>query len=106
LTSVLVVFGILAKNNEVTAFKACGVSIYRLVTPILLASLIISGMLFAFDHYVVPQADRNQDALRATIKGRPAQTFLNPDRKWIYGTDRVFYYRNYDPAENVMVGVN
>lgn len=106
LTSVLVVFGVLAKNNEVTAFKACGVSVYRLTTPILVVSLLLSGGLFAFDHYVVPKADIQQDAIRAEIKGRPAQTFLNPDRKWIYGTDRVFYYRNYDPVQNVMVGVN
>ncbi len=30
LASVLVVFGVLAKNNEITAFKACGISSYRL----------------------------------------------------------------------------
>jgi LPS export ABC transporter permease LptG len=107
LTSVLVVFGILSKNNEVTAFKACGVSVYRLTMPVLIVSLLLSGGLFAFDHYVVPQADRRQDALRAEIKGRPAQTFLNPDRKWIYGEDnRVFYYKFYDADRNVMVDVN
>jgi LPS export ABC transporter permease LptG len=107
LTSVLVVFGVLTKNNEVTAFKACGVSVYRLTMPILLVSLLLSGGMFAFDHYVVPQADRRQDAIRAEIKGRPPQTFLNPDRKWIYGTeDRVFYYRAYDPVQNLMLDVN
>jgi len=107
LTSVLVVFGVLTKNNEVTAFKACGVSVYRLTLPILVVSLLLSGSMFAFDHYVVPQADRRQDAIRAEIKGRPPQTFLNPDRKWIYGTeDRVFYYRGYDPVQNLMVDVN
>jgi LPS export ABC transporter permease LptG len=107
LTSVLVVFGVLTKNNEVTAFKACGVSIYRLTLPILVVSLLLSGGMFAFDHYVVPQADRRQDAIRAEIKGRPPQSFLSPDRKWIYGTeDRVFYYRGYDPGQNLMVDVN
>ncbi len=30
LAAVLVVFGVLAKNNEITAFKACGISAYRL----------------------------------------------------------------------------
>src|SRR4029077_6212799 len=71
MTSVLVVFGILAKNNEVTAFKACGVSVFRLTVPILAGGLLLSGGLFAFDHYWVPEADRIQDALRAEIKGRP-----------------------------------
>lgn len=107
LVSVLVVLGVLSKDNEVTAFKACGVSVYRLAVPLFLASLLLSGGLFAFNHYVVPGADRIQNALRAEIKGRPAQTFLNPGQKWIYGEgDRVYHYRYYDPNQNVMAGVN
>jgi LPS export ABC transporter permease LptF len=83
LTAVLVAFGILSKHNEVTAMKACGVSVYRLAAPILAAGVLLSAGLFAFDHYWVPEADRRQDAIRAEIKGRPAQTFLRPDRRWI-----------------------
>jgi LPS export ABC transporter permease LptG/LPS export ABC transporter permease LptF len=107
LTSVLVVFGVLTKNNEVTAFKACGVSMYRLTVPILAAGLLLSGGLFAFDHYWVPEADRIQDAIRAEIKGKPAQTYLNPGRTWFYGLeDRIFYYKYFDQKEKVMLGVN
>jgi LPS export ABC transporter permease LptG len=107
LTSVLVVLGVLSKDNEVTAFKACGVSVYRLAVPVLLCSLLLSGALFAFNHYVVPGADRRQNALRIEIKGLPAQTFLTPDRKWIWGMDdRVFYYSYYDSKQNVMAKVN
>ena len=107
LTAILVTFGVLTKHNEVTALKACGVSVYRLTAPILLAGVILSGGLFAFDHYLVPEADRRQDALRAEIKGRPAQTFLRPDRRWISGLkDRMFFYKYFDQSENVMLGVN
>lgn len=107
LTAVLVSFGILTKHNEVTAMKACGVSVYRLAAPILVAGLVLSGALFAFDHYWVPESDRRQDALRAEIKGRPAQTFLRPDRRWISGLhDRMFYYKYFDQAQRVMLGVN
>jgi LPS export ABC transporter permease LptG len=104
---VLVVFGVLTKNNEVTAFKACGVSMYRLTVPILAGGFLLSGGLFAFDHYWVPEADRIQDAIRAEIKGRPAQTYLNPGRTWFYGLeDRIFYYKYFDQKERVMLGVN
>ena len=107
MTAVLVVFGVLAKNNEVTAFKACGVSVFRLAVPILAGGLLLSGGLFAFDHYWVPEADRIQDALRAEIKGRPAQTYLDPNRTWFYGLeDRIYYYKYYDPASQVMLGVS
>ena len=107
LAAVLVAFGVLSKHNEITAFKACGISVYRLAMPVLIASFLLSGSLFAFDHYWVPEADRRQDALRAEIKGKPPQTYLNPNRKWIYGMhDRVYYYKYFDQAAHTMLGVN
>jgi LPS export ABC transporter permease LptG/LPS export ABC transporter permease LptF len=107
LVAVLVTFGILTKNNEVTAMKACGVSLYRLAIPVFLASLALSGLLFAFDHYIVPDANRVQDGIRAQIKGRPVQTYLRPDRKWIFGEgSRIYYYRYFEPVESIMLDVN
>jgi LPS export ABC transporter permease LptG len=106
LVGVLVTFGMLTKHNEVTAFKACGVSLYRLAIPILVASTFLSGGLFAFDHYYVPEANRRQDALRNEIKGRAVQTYLSPERKWIFGKGpRIYYYKFFDKDENVMGGV-
>ncbi len=107
LVAVLFTFGVFTKNNEVTAFKACGVSLYRLAVPVLVAGMLLSGSLFAFDHYYVPEANRRQDALRNIIKGHAPQTFLRPDRKWIYGQgDRIYYYKYFDTAQSIMVGVS
>ena len=78
LVAVLVTFGILTKNNEVTAMKACGVSLYRLAVPVFGATTAMSAGLFAFDHYIIPDANKTQDAIRAQIKGRPTQTYLRP----------------------------
>lgn len=107
LVSVLITFGIMTKHNEVTAFKACGVSLYRLAVPVLLASIVLSATLFAFDHYYVPEANRKQDALRNKIKGRPVQTYYRPDRKWIFGqSSRIFYYKYFDATQKIMAGVS
>ena len=107
LAAVLVAFGVLSKHNEITAFKACGISVYRLSVPILITCFFLSGSLFAFDHYWVPEADRRQDALRNEIKGKAPQTYLRPDRKWIYGFhDRIYYYKYFDQAEHTMFGVH
>jgi hypothetical protein len=48
------------------------------------------AVLVTFDHYYVPEANRRQDALRNEIKNRPVQTYLRPDRKWIFGRGRAF----------------
>lgn len=107
MVAVLITFASLSKHNEVTAFRACGVSLYRLALPILIASLALSGALFAFDYYVVPDANLIQDGIRNEIKGRPVRTFLSPDRQWIYGKgSRIFHYKYFDPAAKVMAGVH
>ena len=91
-----------------TAFKACGVSLRRLAAPVLAMSVLLSAGLFAFDHYYVPEANRKQDAIRNEIKGRPVQTYLRPDRKWIFGKDHshIYYYKYFDTNRDVMAGVS
>lgn len=112
LVAVLVTFGALSRTSELTAMKATGISLYRIVTPVLITTILIAGGLFAFDELYLPAANRRQEALRSVIKNRPAQTFLRPDRKWISGqttssgtSSRVFYYQFFDPAKNVFANL-
>ncbi len=103
LVAVLVTFGVLTKHNEVTAFKACGVSLHRLPIPVLAISGAFSAGLFAFDHYYLPDTNRKQDALRNEIKHKPVQTYLNPTQKWIFGrSSRIYYYKYFDTTEHAM----
>lgn len=107
LVASLICFGILTKHNEVTAFKAGGVSLYRLAAPVLVASLAISGTLFAFDHYYIPEANRRQERLRAEIKKKPVATYLRSDRQWVYGQgSRIYNFHFLDPKGAIMSRVN
>lgn len=107
LVASLVTFGVMAKNNEITAMKACGVSLHRLAAPVLVASTVLSGLLFLFDYGVATRANLIQDALRSKIKGNPVQTYLTPDRKWIFGRgSRIFYYKYLNETDNVLGGVS
>lgn len=107
LAAVLVTFGVLSRHNEITAFKACGVSLHRLALPVLAASTVISLALFVFDHNYVVKTNRVQHAIRNEIKGRPVQTYLRPDRKWIVGRGpRIYYYKYFDQHEGLMIGVS
>jgi lipopolysaccharide export system permease protein len=106
LVATLVCFGLLARHQELTAFKACGVSLYRLAAPVLLAAVTLSGLLFALDYYYLPETNRKQDAIRDEIKGRPVRTFLRPDRQWTAGRqDRIFYHQYFDSQKKVLAGV-
>ena len=107
LVAVLANLGMLSKQNEVTAFRACGVSLFRLALPILIASILLSGGLFAFDYYYLPDTNRTQDRLRDQIKGKPTQTYYRPDRKWTMGNGfRIYYYAYFDPTKKEMADAN
>jgi LPS export ABC transporter permease LptG/LPS export ABC transporter permease LptF len=102
LIGVLVVFGIMNRNSELTAMKATGISLYRISVPVVAIAAVLSVSLFMFDELYLPQANRRQEALRNVIKGKPAETFEHPGRKWIFGQqhpgrpNRIFYYEYFD----------
>jgi LPS export ABC transporter permease LptG/LPS export ABC transporter permease LptF len=108
LLAVLITFGSLSRSSELTAMKATGISIYRVVAPVFVLAAILGAALFAFDESYLPQANRRQEQLRDVIKGKPAQTFLNPEHKWISGQSgqtgqpgapaRIFTYEAFDPV--------
>jgi LPS export ABC transporter permease LptG len=101
LLAVLVTFGLMQKSSEMTAVKASGISLYRIVLPVFMVAAIIACALFAFDQLYIPHANKRQETLRNLIKGKPPQTYLRPDRKWIFGEhDNIFYYEFYDPDQN------
>jgi LPS export ABC transporter permease LptG len=103
---VLVTFGVLNRNSEIIAMKATGISLYRLVVPIVSIAAVLAVALFLFDQFYLPQANRRQEALHNIIKGRPPQTVLHPEQNWIFGEqrhgepDRIFYYQFFDPDRN------
>jgi LPS export ABC transporter permease LptG/LPS export ABC transporter permease LptF len=106
LIAVLVTFGVLNRNSEIIAMKATGISLYRLVVPIISISALLAVTLFLFDQFYLPQANRKQEALRNIIKGKPPQTVLHPENNWIFGQPRpgepgrIFYYQFFDPDRN------
>jgi LPS export ABC transporter permease LptG/LPS export ABC transporter permease LptF len=106
LIAALVTFGSLNRNSEIIAMKATGISLYRLVVPIVFIGAMLAVSLFLFDQFYLPQANRRQEALRNIIKGKPAQTVLRPEQNWIFGQPRagepgrIFYYQFFDPDRN------
>ncbi|MDR3749577.1 MAG: LPS export ABC transporter permease LptF [Acidobacteriota bacterium] len=106
LLSVLITFGLMEKSSELTAMKASGVSVYRAALPIIVLSAIFAVGLFVFDQLYIPQTNRQQEILRNQIKGRPAQTYLQADRKWIFGqSNQIYYYQVFDPDNNLFGGI-
>lgn len=97
LVATLVTFGILSKNNEVTAFKSSGVSLYRVALPILAMATVISVLCYFQLDYVLPYSNQRVDQIRSKIKGKGPVAVQNQQKLWFQGKGRYFInFLSYD----------
>lgn len=59
----LLTYGRLSNDNELIALRGCGFSLYRLIAPALVLSLVVSAMTFVFSELVVPTANYRATAI-------------------------------------------
>ena len=107
LVAVLVNLGTLTKTNETLAVKAGAISLYRLAVPLVLTAMLLSAGLYAMQDFVLPYTNQRQDEFRNRIKGRPAQTYRDPLRKWMAGSENhIYYYKYFNPDQNAFPGIS
>jgi LPS export ABC transporter permease LptG len=95
LVGVLVTLGILSRRNEITAMKAGGISVYRAALPVLAMGVLASGLLYVAQEWVLPETNKLALADRNVIKGRPAQSSDQFDKRWMLASDGRFYNFDY-----------
>lgn len=57
LLATLMTYSRLSSDSELTALKACGVSVYRLILPALALCCVITGLTFLFNELIVPASN-------------------------------------------------
>jgi lipopolysaccharide export system permease protein len=63
LLSSLMTYGNLGEHHELTAIKASGIALTRILRPVWLASLVLGGIAFWFNNSIVPKANLNAYSL-------------------------------------------
>ncbi|MGB3563195.1 MAG: LptF/LptG family permease [Thermoanaerobaculia bacterium] len=101
LVTILVVFGLLSKTNEVVAAKALGVSLYRLALPALVAAAVVALLAAVLQFRVLPASNARVAQLRDEIRGKSStRTYRRADRQWLFGQGRYIYnYLHYDSEQ-------
>lgn len=74
LMAVLYSFTHLAADNEITAMKASGISVYQVVAPVFAASVFVAFVTFLFTDQVLPRSNAQLRSLMFNI-GRKKPTF-------------------------------
>ena len=66
----LMTFGNLGENSELTAIKASGISLQRIMRPLIVLSLLISVLAFVFANNVMPVANLKMQSLLYDIRNK------------------------------------
>lgn len=75
LVAVLFTFSTLTAENEITALKASGVDLRRLLMPLLILATLLTGVMIWFNDRVLPESNHRWSQLIVDI-GRKTPTFL------------------------------
>ncbi|HZY09951.1 MAG TPA: LptF/LptG family permease, partial [Bacteroidota bacterium] len=68
LVATLMAFGSLSTHHEVTAMKASGMSLYRMMSTTLLAAIILTLLLIEFNNKILPEANHRAKTLIIDIR--------------------------------------
>jgi len=103
LTATLVSLGLFTKFNEVTAMKACGISVYRAVVPVILMAVLVGGLAFHIQERVLPQSNKKAEEIWNKINDVSPRSYSYINRRWVAnkGRDRFYHYSYFDPAKAV-----
>ncbi|MFH1736111.1 MAG: LptF/LptG family permease [bacterium] len=102
LLSTLFTLGGLSRNHELTAMKASGISLHRVMLHLMFFGILFSGWNFIFGETIVPMTNkRNKDIYRYYVKG------VNPDQAGRQGNvylrnnpGELLHIKYFDPAKD------
>jgi len=78
LVATLMAFGNLSSSSEITAMKAGGISLYRMMAPVILASFLVTYSMIEFNNKVLPEANHRLKTLLMDIRRKKPSLTLIP----------------------------
>jgi len=105
LFGVAMALGRLSKDSELAALRTSGISFYRIISPIIILSMIISIVAFFINEKIVPYANqRSEQIVKEIIHRRPLPD-IKSDVFFKDPHQRYFYVRKMDPKKNLLEGI-
>jgi lipopolysaccharide export system permease protein len=106
LLAAMITLGILARNNEIVAMKAHGVSTYRIIVPLLILATSVTAFLLLCNETIVPYSARKAGYVwTVKIKQEEERAFFKLNKIWYRGEDIIYNIRLLEPKKDVLKGV-
>ena len=99
LVGIVTAFGRLAADNEITAIKTSGISMEKLIVPVVLSSLVLSVFMVFFMDLTIPSGNRAYTRLNVEIQRKNPALVLQPGTimEEMSKENRKWYFKSVDP---------
>lgn len=103
LISVILMFSMMKKKNEIVAIKASGLNIFKMAQPIIVASVFLGMALFFFSESVVPYtSSKSSEIWRYKVEKQDPGLFYGSNQIWYRGPNSIYWVRHFDNKRNIM----
>ncbi len=107
LTSVLLSFSMMSKNNEIIAVQVSGISLRRLTYPAIITGLFLSAIFFHIQENITPNANKRKQEILSIIHKRDTKTDDEILKNWVLGDNNEIYFYNFlDTATGRIINFN
>ncbi len=101
LLSSLFTTGKLSSNNELTAMKAGGMSIYRYMTPLMIVALLVSVVSVYFNGWVVPYANQHKFGIERNYLRKGLGSIARTNIYLQDGPQKIVYISFFEGQSNI-----
>ena len=102
MVAILATFVIKSRQNEVVTWISSGQSVYRLLAPCFVLTLMLGGLSMLVQEFVAPKANTIQETLRQDLRSRGKAS--GPTRYWVAEGNRIYSFSNIASASDNEVG--
>ncbi len=101
-----ITIGVFVRHNEITALKAHGISLYRVLKVFLLVSVCLCLFSLWLQEYVLPYTNtRVKEIKNVHIKGKKKTRILKKPHFWYRSQDNVYNIEFFDSEQNILQSI-
>lgn len=106
LLATLMTFSAFSKYSEITALKANGMNLYRVILPIVIFASLASVFLFYFSELITPSSIQKKNHLvKIEIQKKQNMGYFKLDEIWYRGGNAIYNFKMFDIDNNILRGV-
>ena len=104
--SILIVFCIMSKSNEIIALRSSGISIYYLLLPLLSIGVLFTILLFFLSEVVVPFTTSKANKIWLSEVRKERLYTTREKNVWIKGNRKITHIKYYDATNRSLHGIS